>query len=253
MKKDIFIVMSGIIISELMILYEDILYGLGMHIINLLVIIFLVIFSRSDIKTKYVLQSFTLLILLRIVSVSIPQIFTNVLLQYSLVYGIIFIPIYLIIKGQNISSKELGINFKKIYVYIPLAMLIGPIIGFIEYNIINPISLIERIRFSDMVLIFMVMFVFVGTVEEIIFRSILQTRLQRVIGIKYGILVSGIMFGMMHTGYGMINEIIFTVILGIIFGYLFHKSNSIPFVITVHTVANVTLFGFLPIYTVGVV
>lgn len=252
MKKDIFVVMFGVMISELMIFYGDVFYGLGMHVINLLTIIFLIIFGISDIKVKRVLQSLILLILLRIISLSMPQLFANILLQYSLIYGVMFVPIYFIIKGQNISVEELGINFRKIYIYVPLSVLLGIIAGFVEYNIISPISLIEKVRFSDVVFMSMVMYVFVGTVEEIIFRSILQTRLQKVLGIRYGILASGIMFGTMHTGYGIINEVILTGISGIILGYIFYKSKSAPFVISIHAVADVTLFGILPIYMAGV-
>lgn len=248
MKKEIFIVIFGIIISELVMLRGNIFYGLGLYIINLLIIIFLIILSRLEIKMKYALQSLVLLILLRMISISIPQFFANVLLQYSLIYGVMFIPIFSIIKGQNISAKELGINFKKLYIYIPLAVLMGIILGFIEYKIIDPASLIERIKFSDIVIMFIVMFIYVATAEEIIFRSILQTRLQKVLGIKYGILISGTIFGIMHAGYGIINDIIFAGILGIVLGYIFYRSESIPFVILIHGVANVTLFGLLPIY-----
>lgn len=253
MKKEIFIIMLYIAISELMMMFGDIFYGMVVHTASLLAIIFLIIFGKSDIKTKYVLQSLILLILLRMVSISMPQIFANILLQYSLIYGVMFIPIYLIIKGQNISAKELGLNFKNMHIYFPLAIIIGIMTGFVEYSIINPVSLIERVRFSDIVLMSIVMFIFVGAVEEVIFRSILQTRLQKVLGMEHGILVSGVIFGIMHAGYGLIDEIIFTGYLGIVIGYIFHKSKSVPFVISIHAVTNIILFGFQPIYMVGVI
>ena len=252
MKKDmfviIFVVAFGIAISELMILYGDVLYGSGVHIINLLVIMSLILSDKLDIKIKYILQSLILPILLRVISISMPQLFANVILQYSLVYGIMFLPIYSVIKSQSMSAEELGVNFKKMYIYIPLAIPIGIIIGIVEYNIIGSISLIENIRFSDIAFISMVMFIFVGTVEEVIFRSILQTRFQKVFGIKYGILASGIIFGVMNVGYGTIDEMIFAGILGIVIGYLFYKSNSIHFVILIRGVSNTVLFGFLPLY-----
>ena len=43
--------------------YDNILTGLGIHIINFLVIIFIIIFSKLSLKEKNVLQSLTLLII----------------------------------------------------------------------------------------------------------------------------------------------------------------------------------------------
>ena len=58
----------------------------------------------SEVKTlnldiKNVLQGLILVALLRVVSLSMPQFFTTVLLQYPLTYGVMFIPIYNIVKN----------------------------------------------------------------------------------------------------------------------------------------------------------
>src|SRR3990167_1468055 len=119
--RKIYIPILNIIMAEMMMFLGEISYGIGLHTINLLIIILLVIFDKSEIRIKHVLQSLILVILLRMVSISMPQFFTTVLLQYSLIYGIMFIPIYSTINSQQISAKDLGISFRKIYIYIPLA------------------------------------------------------------------------------------------------------------------------------------
>lgn len=243
--KKIYIPILNIIVAEMMLFFGQVHDSIAIHIINLLIIIFLIIFDELEIKMKYVLQSLILVILLRVINLSMPQFFTIPLLQYSLIYGIMFIPIYSIIKNQQISVEELGINFKKLHIYIPLAILIGTVIGILEHKILNPISLIGKIGPSDIILMVIVMFVFVGTVEEIIFRGILQTRFEKAFGIKYGILLSGGLFGVMHAGYGTLNEIIFVGIVGIVLGYIFYKTRSIPFVILIHGVMDMILFGVL--------
>lgn len=248
MKKEIYIPMFGLIAGELIMFYGKTLYGLGIHIINLLGIIFIIIFSNLSIKEKNILQSFSLLIILRVINLSMPQFFstTTALLQYLLIYGIMFIPIYLVIKNQRISSKRLGINFGKLYIYIPIAIMIGIITALAEYRIINPTSLIDKIRISDVILISIVMFIFIGVVEELIFRSILQTRLEKILGLRYGLLLTGGIFGIMHASYGILNEILFASIFGIILGYIFQKTQNILFTSSIHGTANVILFGILP-------
>ena len=193
------------------------------------------------------------MIILRMISLSIPQFFTTTLLQYPLIYGIMFIPIYLTIKNQNISGKELGINFSKIYIYIPVALTIGYIAAIGEHRIISPIPLIAKLRFSDIALISMVMFIFIGITEELIFRSILQTRLEKTLGLRYGLLFSGMIFGIMHSSYGILNEILFASIFGIILGYIFQRTRNLLFVSSIHGTANVMLFGILPNMSMSIV
>ena len=251
MKKDIYtpilsIPILGIIFGELMIFSGDIYYGLGLYIFNLLAIIFKTIFSPLEIKIKNILQSLTLLIILRMISISIPQFFSNPISQYPLIYGIMFVPIYSTIKNQQISSKELGIDFRKLYIYFPIALIIGSIIAIIEYKILNPVALINDISLSDIVFLIIIMFVFIGLIEEILFRSILQTRIEKVLGSKSGILLSGILFGIMHASYGIIGEILFASIFGIVLGYIFYKTRSLPFTVSIHGSANVLLYGILP-------
>lgn len=248
MKKDLLaplLAIFAIIDGELIIYSGNILPGLGIHLVSLLTIILIIIFGTLDIKTKNLLQSLTLIILLRIANISMPQLFALTLLQYSMVYGVMFIPIYLVVKNQHISSKELGVNFKRFYLYLPIAIVIGIIMAIIEYKILNPMPLIENINIANIILITIVMFVFIGSVEEIIFRPILQTRIEKVLGTSYGILLSGGLFGIMHASYGIIEEVAFATTFGIIMGYIFQKTRNLPFIITIHGMSNVTLFVVL--------
>jgi len=253
MKKEISIPIIGIISGELIMFNGQILTGLGIHIINFLAIILIIIFSKLSLKEKNVLQSLTLLILLRMTNLSMPQFFTNSLIQYPLIYGIMFLPVYMTIKNQKMSLSDIGINFRKLYIYLPVAMAIGIIMAIIEYRIIDPIGLIEKIRLSDIALISLVMFVFIGMTEELIFRSILQTRLEKILGLRYGLLLTGGIFGMMHIGYGILDEILFAIIFGIVLGYIFQKTRNLLIVASIHGATNVALFGILPITSMSIV
>jgi len=246
-KKDIYIPVLGIAAGELMMLFGHVYLSLAVHIINLQGITLLLIFSNSPSPTKNILQSLVLLLLMRIINLAMPQFFTTTLMWYPLVYGVMFLPIYSIIQNQQISSREIGIDFKNLHIYLPAAILIGAAVALAEYNILYPKSLIDNIKPHNVALIIIVMFVFVGLVEELIFRSILQTRLEKILGLKYGLVLSAVLFGIMHAGYGLINEIFFASLFGVMIGYIFQKTRSFPFILTIHGTANVFLFGLLPI------
>lgn len=247
MNKKIYLPIFGIAAGELMMYYSQAEIGLVIHMTNLLIMVLLLIFSNISAQVKNVFQSMLLLLLLRIVSVAMPPLSSTALLWFPLVYGVMFIPIYLVIKNQQISSEELGVNFSRLHIYLPAALLIGGGIATIEYGIIKPAPLIESIGLSNLVLLAVVMFFFVAAAEELIFRSILQTRLESAVGLKYGLLLSGSLFGIMHAGYGAANELLLAGLFGGLLGYIFQRTRSLPLIVAVHGTANVVLFGVLPI------
>ncbi|HEY6586012.1 MAG TPA: CPBP family intramembrane glutamic endopeptidase, partial [Candidatus Methanoperedens sp.] len=106
---------------------------------------------------------------------------------------------------------------------------------------------IENIQISNLVQIAIVMFVFIGLAEELIFRSILQTRLEKVIGLKKGLFLTAILFGIMHSVYGQINEILLATLFAVVIGYIFQKTRSFPFILAINGITNILLFGILPI------
>ena len=247
MKNEIYLSILGIAIGEIMLFLDHIYIGLLINIINILIITSVLIFSDYSSDEKNVLQSLILLILMRAINLAMPPLFENNLLWYILTYGVLFIPIYLIIKNQQISLNELGIHSKNLRVYLPAALLIGIVFSYIEFLITDPAPLIESIQPLNIILLIAVMFIFVGGVEELIFRSILQTRLEKVFGITNSIFLSGLLFGIMHSVYGLFPEILFAILYGIIIGYIFEKTRSFPFILAIHGTANVFLFGIFPI------
>lgn len=245
LKLSIYIPIIGLIVSELLMLYGKLYYGLELYVINLLIIIIIEIFSTINIEYKNILQSLSLLIILRLINFSMPYYFPNIY-QYVLIYGIMFIPISLTIKNQHISNKELGMNLnKKLVYYIPISIIIGTIMAVAEFKILRPIFWIKP-NLSSIIPLILVMFLFVGTVEELLFRSILQTRFENIFGLNYGLIFNSIIFGIYHASYGSVSEILFVTTFGFIIGYIFQKTRNLPFIISIHGTANSMLFGILP-------
>ncbi len=246
-RKAIYLSMLGIVIGELLILLNHAHLGLAIYIINLQAVTLIMVLSKYPSEIKNVLQTLLLLFLMRIINLAMPQLFTVTLLWYPLVYGVMFIPIYYITQHQNITSGEIGIDFRRLNVYIPLAFLIGAIMALLEFQILHPVSLIVNLKIQNLILVATVMFIFVAAVEELIFRSILLTRLEKLFSGNQALLLGAFLFGMMHAIYGVLNEVIFATFFGIVLGFIFQKTRSFPFILLIHGTANVLLFGILPI------
>ncbi len=247
MKKEIYLPILGIAAGEIMMLSGHVYMGLVFHVINLQAITLALIFSDLSIEKKNLIQTLLLLLQMRILNLAMPQFFTTKLLWYPLVYGVMFISIYYVTKQQNITSKDIGIDFNRWYLYIPLALLIAASMAMLEFKILDPVPLIKNLKIQNLLLISIVMFIFVAAIEELIFRSLLQTRLQSVFGINKGLLLGAALFGIMHSGYGNVDEVLFATFFGAVLGFIFQKTRSFPFILIIHGTANVFLFGILPI------
>jgi membrane protease YdiL (CAAX protease family) len=90
------------------------------------------------------------------------------------------------------------------------------------------------------------MIFFVALVEEPLFRSLLQQTFVQRSGPVVGILITSIIFGVMHSGYVNGYELLFAFGAGLVLGVAFYKTKNLPFVVTIHAVNNILLFGVLP-------
>ena len=113
----IYLSVLGIIAGEVLLFLGYVYPGLAVHIINIQAITIAIILGNFSPGTKNVLQSLLLPLQMRIINLAMPQFFTITLLWYPLVYGVMYISIYYVTKNQNITSKEIGINFKHWYIY----------------------------------------------------------------------------------------------------------------------------------------
>ena len=244
------VTMIMIALGELLIFTGNVTLGMVVHILNLQAIIVSMFIRGGEtdqiVLDKQILQALLLLLQLRIINISMPFFFTMTLYWYPLIYSPLFISIYLILRYQNASFDDIGMHTRNLHRYIPFALLIGAILAWVEYQIIHPEPLILKLGIADLVALAIIMFVFVGLVEELIFRSILQTKLQQSIGLCSGLLMTSILFGIMHSGYGSVYELLFATVAGLIIGYLYQKTGSLPFVTAIHCTTNVLLFGLLP-------
>ena len=101
------------------------------------------------------------------------------------------------------------------------------------YNVNNPQS------YYSLVYILGAIF-FAPVYEEILFRGIIYKGLLATYSPKNSIIISSVVFGIFHGQPGVIPGAIF---FGIIFGYVYYKTNSLGIIILLHSATN--LFGIL--------
>ncbi len=246
----------AIFLSEAFFYYKQLWVGLSLHIANLLLIVALVILpsylrNKVEINRESLgyLEIIMLIPLLRIINTSMPVFFPLTIYWFPLIYAPMYIPIYLAAKNQGYNRAQIGLelNTRRIIMHIAAGLLIGALLGCLEYLILHPESLIEDLSLGNLLKITLIMFLFIGLVEELIFRSMLQTKLEHLFNSTTGLIIASSIFGAMHSGYSLPLEITFAFAAGLLIGYLFQKTRSLYLITTIHGTINVFLFALLPL------
>jgi len=237
-------------LAELLIFAHKIQIAIWVHI-GVLIALSLSDIIIKNLKVYRIYQALMLLPILRLVNLSMPVFFNTTLYTFVFVYAPLLVPLALILINQRSSFEHIGITAKNLPVYIILSIPLGFLLGLGEYLVIHPEYLIKELSIVNLLILTFIMVFFVGLVEEIIFRSILQVRLEDALGVTEAVLIAGLLFGLMHSGYGTSHEILYTGFVGLFMGFAFYKTKSLPFVAILHGLVNVFLFGILPHYLSG--
>jgi len=139
-------------------------------------------------------------------------------------------------------------TFKNFWFFLPLAIAIGMALGWAEYKILQPGVILPNVNMQNVLILTLTMIIFVGIVEEFVFRSALQTVLEERMGSVAGLMLTSVLFGMMHSGYRVPLELFYVTFAGLVFGLLFWMTRSLPIIAMAHGVTNISLFLVTPVY-----
>ncbi|MCQ1535077.1 CPBP family intramembrane metalloprotease [Methanosarcina sp. KYL-1] len=205
-----------------------------------------IITATKDREMKKLYQAFMLLPILRLVNLSMPIFFDASLYCFIFVYAPLAIPATMAFIHQGITYEKKERTLKNIWIYLPFSLLAGLLLGAGEYSFIRTEPLIPDLSIVNLLQLIIVMVFFVALIEELIFRSILQTRLEEFFGSAGGIFFASLLFGVMHSGYGSPYEIAYAFFVGIFIGDIYRRTRSIFLITLIHGSLNVFLFGIIP-------
>lgn len=200
----------------------------------------------KDQEIRKINQAFLLLPVFRLVNLSIPIFLKVNLYSFVFIYASLAMSAIIATTHQNVVLETKKNLLRRIRIYLPLSILAALVFAEAEYILIGARPLIPEISQVNLLELIVIMVFVVGLVEELIFRVILQTRLEEFLGPAAGILLASLLFGVMHSGYGTPYEMGFTFLMGCFLGYCFYKTRSLPLVIMINGLTNVFLFGVIP-------
>jgi len=190
------------------------------------------------------LLALTLAPLVRILSLTIPLTLFPNNYWYLVVGGPLFISVFLITRQAGITRQMTGLVIDKISLQL-LVGLSGLIIGYAEYKILGPDPLVPALRWELIWLPALILLIFTGLLEELIFRGLMQSTATLNLG-HYAIPYIAGVYAMLHLGYRSALDVVFVFGVGLFFGWIVKWSGSILGVSLAHGLTNISLYLVLP-------
>ncbi|HQQ24661.1 MAG TPA: CPBP family intramembrane metalloprotease, partial [Methanomassiliicoccales archaeon] len=116
----------------------------------------------------------------------------------------------------------------------------------LEFLVLGNEALVRDLGPLDLGKLMLIMVVFIGFGEELIFRGLLQSSVDKQYGKHVSIAVSALMFSIMHSGYHSVPYLIFVLGVGLVLAYAYQRTGSLGLVALMHGILNFFLFSFLP-------
>ena len=189
--------------------------------------------------------------LIRLLSLMMPL--NNFPFPYwYLVVGIpLCLAVILTARLSDLQSRSIGLCLP--WRTIPAQLLIGAsglLLGYIEYLLLRPGPLVTALRWELFWLPALILLIFTGFLEEIIFRGIMQTASAEYFG-KWGLFYVAVIFTILHLGFHSLLNTMFVFAVGVLFGYIAWKTHTVVGISFSHGLMNVSLFLVFPIILAG--
>ena len=243
-----FLYLVGISLGELLTSGEEPMIGLVLHGVILLLLILQGASAQRRVAQRFYF-SMALVPLIRLMSLSLPL--TNFLFVYW--YLIIGTPLFL---AAFFSARMMGLSIDRLLFNIRrpglqlLVALSGVVLGYVEYVILRPQPLVEAFSFRLIWQPALILLIFTGLLEEVIFRGLLQQSSREYIG-RWGVLYAGLLFAVMHLGYRSLTDFLFVLLVALYFGQVVLRTRSILGVTVAHGLTNIGLFLVFPFLASG--
>ncbi len=238
-----------LIAAEIITAYYDPKIGILMHGILMFILFGHAAFMRpSDKDFSHLLMAVGIAPLIRVVSLSTP------LSSFSYIYWflVLSVPLFagiLILRAiQGLNEEDLGLTFDIRKLHWELGIILaGFPLGILEYFILKPEPILDDPTFQSLIAPVLIMIICTGLIEEMIFRGLIQHNAIKVYGIWFGIILTSVLFGFLHTGNLSPFSVVFASIVGFIYSLVKIRTGSIVGISLSHGALNCTLFLGAPL------
>jgi len=237
----------GVVLLEELLLNSALaLYGLVFSIFGLVSIPVLAVWlGRGNGWLRVALEAVALVFATRVVLSPFRLGFLDLAIFLPTIYTLILAGLILYMTYRRVSARDARISLGR-RGFVPqlgMGLAFGLIIGFLEYFVLRPQPILAGAStFQMLAYILIVLTVMVGVVEELLFRGLLQSSLEKVMPVWQAIGLTSIIFGLMHVGWMNPLEVLLAYGAGVAFGCLAVATDSLVSPIVAHGFGNLLLY-----------
>ena len=224
----------------------------GMILYGLVLIALLV---QSSIGAKKRMHHFLVILsilpLIHLLAMTVPLSNFDPIFWYLLIGVLLSVIIFIIARLTGLKGSTIGLRITR--KELPLQLLIGLTgfgIGFVGYLILRPGSYLPNFSWGIYLVTGLILLVFAGLLQEVIFRGLLQISTTQILG-RFGILYVALLFSLLYLGFYSFWFFLFVFLVGLAFGVIAARTRSLVGVSISHGLANVSLFLLFPLLMAG--
>jgi uncharacterized protein len=230
-------------VAEYITYHVDPIAGIIIHFVILLALIIHSVVVRDE-AMRGLWLALGLVPLTRIIGLVMPISEISEIYMYLLIAAPVFIgAVAVVIYLKYSLDNDIGLNSKKGLIQV-LVAIAGLVLGFLDYIILKPESLISELNFQTVLIPALILLVATGFIEELVFRGILQ-RAARALG-SWGWVYIALVYAIFQMGPGSVEHIVFVFLVALFFGWIVKKTGSIIGVSISHGLLNIALYLVLP-------
>jgi len=238
----------GIAAAEAVTSFLNPQFGLVIHGGLLVLILLHASIGAEDEEQKF-LFALALAPLIRLLSLSMPLLQFQFSYWYMVIGAPLLLSALLVLRLTGYKPSQVGLTLGK---GLPLQIVVaftGLGLGYLEYQILKPEPLVESFSLQNIWLPALILLVFTGFLEELIFRGLMQRAALATIK-KLGPLYISLLFAVLHIGYRSLTDFVFVFLVGLFFSLVVGRTRSILGVTLAHGITNIALFLIFPFVTI---
>jgi membrane protease YdiL (CAAX protease family) len=223
--------------------------GLGLHAAILWLLLVQAAWAEKRVR-RGLLLALTLAPLTRVVSLAMPLPRFPPVYRHAVAGAPLFVAVYLAARACGLQGGMLGLNVRRLFNRRRLAPqvlvgLSGVPLGYVEYRLLGSGSPVGDLRESSMWLQALILLVFSGLLEELIYRGLVQYNAVRALGVG-GIYYAAGLGAVMSMGYRSPANTLFVFVVGVYFGWVVQRSGSLVGAALAHGLVNIVVLLVMP-------
>jgi len=230
--------------AEVLTVYLQLMAGIICH--GILLVVFVVQAALApDRAQRNLFMVLCLAPLIRILSLSMPLAPIPQIYWYLIIYGPLLAATIIVMLNTGLGPRDVGLISKGWQLQTVLGIVIGLGLGMLEYVILRPVPLASSFTLLGVLVPSVILILTTGFVEELIFRGVMQTLSDRVMGL-WSVLYVSLIFAVLHIGHYSMLDVAFVFLVALLFTAMVKKSGSLVGVTLAHGIANCMLYCIMP-------